>query len=135
MTTTRNTRSSTSTTSSRSTSSTSSIGEEVLISLYQEALNAMPSRVVINQMRLLCQQSCLDVLRYALQEAAMAPYPSWRYAMAIMRSCAGIRVTVNPGQDLSEAIETARGWKAYQDRRRYRQAQSSDDETRMPYEA
>lgn len=122
----------TSTTSSTSTSSTS-IDEAVLISLYKDALGLAPSRFVVNQMITLVQGSCLDVLRYALQEAAMAPYPSWRYAAAIMRSCQGINVTVAPGQRLGEAIETARGWKIYQERRRLRLLNQQDDETAMPY--
>lgn len=122
----------TSTTSSTSTSSTS-IDEAVLISLYKDALGLVPSRFVVNQMITLVQGSCMDVLRYALQEAAMAPYPSWRYAAAIMRSCQGINVTVAPGQHLGEAIETARGWKIYQERRRLRLLNQQDDETAMPY--
>lgn len=131
------TRTSTSTTTRSSTSSTSStsIDEELYISLYKEALNAVPSRVVVNQMRVMVQQSCVDVLRYALQEAACAPFPSWRYALAIMRSCSGIRITVAPGQSLRDAVEIARGWKEHQERRRLRQLHMQDDETQLPYEA
>lgn len=128
------TRTTTSRTSSTSTSSTS-IDEAVMISLYKDALGLVPSKVVVNQMVTLVQGSCMDVLRYALQEAAMAPYPSWRYAAAIMRSCQGINVTVAPGQHLGEAIENARGWKIYQDRRRLRLLNQQDDETAMTYDA
>ena len=136
MTTTRTTTRTSSTTTGSSSTSTSTSKEKHLFflsNLYKDAFLAKPSKIVLNQMQIWEQRTSVDVLRYALEEAACAPVPSWRYAMAILRSCDGIHVTVAPGQSLRDAIELARGWQDYQERRNSRMMAYSDDETQMPY--
>lgn len=136
MTTTRTTTRTSSTTTSSSSTSTSTSKEKHLFflsNLYKDAFLTNPSKIVLNQMQIWEQRTSVDVLRYALEEAACAPVPSWRYAMAILRSCDGIHVTVGPGQSLRDAIELARGWQDYQERRNSRMMAYSDDETQMPY--
>lgn len=136
MTTTRTTTRTSSTTTSSSSTSTSTSKEKHLFflsNLYKDAFLVKPSKIVLNQMQIWEQRTSVDVLRYALEEAACAPVPSWRYAMAILRSCDGIHVTVGPGQSLRDAIELARGWQDYQERRNSRMMAYSDDETQIPY--
>mgnify|MGYP003485357424 CR=1 FL=1 len=121
--------------SSSSTSSTSSENSWgiILPQLYEEAFGSFPSRLVLRQMFDWVELTSLDVLRYALQEAACAPAPSWRYALAILRDCNGLHVTAKPGQSLRIAVETARGARIYEERKRKRLIYS-DDETRLPWE-
>lgn len=120
-----------------STTSTSTSTEVnwgiVLPQLYEDAFRAYPSRMILRQMYDWAQLTSLDVLRYAIEEAACAPAPSWRYALAILRDCNGLHVEVKPGQSLRIAVETARGFRDYQQQRR-RKMIVTDDETRMPWE-
>ena len=97
-------------------------------------LGVAPSTFVASQMEEWAGIVGEEVIRYALEEAACAPRPSWRYAMAIIRSCEGIHIPParEPGITIRERIEIGRSMLQYrtqhQPARRY-----SDDETTMPY--
>lgn len=130
---------STSTTSSGSSGTTSTTSsnkaraDQELFEMYHEAFGIKPSRLVLQQMYDWMQETSIDVLQYALMEAACAPSPSWRYALAILRDCQGLHVMAKPGQSLRQAVEIARGMRCYQQSQRRRYLYS-DDETRMPYD-
>lgn len=116
-----------------SSSSSSRSWGIILPQLYEEAFGSYPTKLILRQMYEWIQLTSLDVLRYALEEAACAPVPTWRYALAILRDCNGLHVTVAPGQSLRIAVETARGARIRAETKRKRLLYS-DDETRMPWE-
>lgn len=131
-TTTTTTSSSSCTTSSSSTTTTTTTNDQDLQELYMITIGSRPSQLVLRQMSDWVQLTSMDVLQYALEEAACAPAPSWRYALAILRDCQGLHVTAKPGQSIRVAVETARGYRYYQQSQR-RRLQFSDDETITPY--
>lgn len=80
------TTSSTTSTSSTRTSSTSYDEMEAIKEAYQDAIGrAMPQSIAnyVQSQILMGRMDAHDV-EYALMETAMAPRPSWRYAMAII---------------------------------------------------
>lgn len=127
-TTTTGSRRTTTTTSRSSTSTTNSTREASELYLY--CLGQKPTPLVQSQLQEWSDKVGITVLRYALEEAASAPRPSWRYALAILRSCEGIKLPAHrEGLSDREAIEVGR---AMLQTRRQRTAMSNDDETYLP---
>lgn len=128
-TTTRTSSSTTRTTTSPSTTSTTNSTRERLFEAYKDCLGVDPPGFVASQIIDWAAVVGEEVILYALQEAACAPRPSWRYALAIIRSCEGIRIPParEPGMTLRDRIEIGRSMLQYRKRRA-----QSDDSTELP---
>lgn len=129
MRTTSSTRNSSSSSSASSTSSTSSTRAQ-LEALFEYTLGQRPSAFVTDELIEWEATTGMDVIRYALQEAAAAPRPSWKYARAILQRCKGIQLPApRPGLTLTQRIEIGRG---ALDRKRKRDL-ATDDSTILPF--
>lgn len=118
------------TSTTRTTTSTSNSTKARLLEYYQVCLGIAPPSFVASQIEEWLAIVGEEVIRYALEETACAPRPSWRYAMAIIRSCEGIHIPParEPGITIRERIEIGRSMLQYRQRR-----QTTDDSTQMPY--
>ena len=119
----------TSSSTTRTTTSTTNSTRERLFEAYKDCLGVDPPRFVASQIIDWAAVVGEEIILYALQEAACAPRPSWRYALAIIRSCEGIRIPParEPGVTLRDRIEIGRSILQYRKRRA-----QSDDSTELP---
>lgn len=121
--------SSSSRSSATSTSSTSSTRAQ-LEELFEYTLGQRPPAFVTDELIEWEATTGIDVVRYALQETAAAPRPSWKYARAILQRCKGIQLPApRPGLTLTQRIEIGRG---ALERKRKRDL-ATDDSTIIPF--
>lgn len=127
--------------SSTSTTTTTTTTKAFLVNLYQDAFGHRPTPLIVRQLEDWILQVGPVVVEYAITEAAIAPTPSWRYALAILRNCEGIYIKErNPNRSLRMEVDIHRSWRDLQRRKRApspigarRPTHFSDDETQMPY--
>ena len=64
--------------------------------------------IIVSKAYYYVRELCLDVVLAAIDESAAAPYPSWRYAEAILRRCLrdGIRTIVDYQRSNDEYMQS-----------------------------
>lgn len=84
---------------------------------FYECIGNKPTPAILHAMCTWVDKVGYDVVRYALNEAAAAPRPSWRYAQAVLKSCEGIKVRrYDPNEPIFDAIRRAKQVKEMIDR-------------------